>query len=185
MRFCIYLLLFGFLAVQCQSNSGGNKDNDKDKGKDKGKDTMSVKNETKDKDQQNRNDSLHFGNKISEKGALSLVSALDSLGGEKEYHTKVKGKVTAVCQKKGCWMKIKNPKGDDMFVRFKDYGFFVPKDLSGSQVVMKGRMFHDTTTVKERRHYAKDAGKSEEEIKKIKEPKTQIAFKASGVKILK
>ncbi len=33
-------------------------------------------------------------------------------------------------------------------------------------------------------HYAKDAGKSEEEIKKIKEPKKELQFVAKGVLVL-
>ena len=182
MKHLIYLCLIAFITVQCQSNSGGdgkNKKNDKQKGKD----TMTA-NAKDAKQQKKRYDTVHYGKKIDEQGAMNLTTMLDSMGDKKEYHTKVSGEVTAVCQKKGCWMKLKNTDGNDIRITFKDYGFFVPKDLTGEKVAMKGRAYVDTISVKARRPFAKDAGKSEEEIKQINEPKQQVAFKATGVKIL-
>lgn len=129
-------------------------------------------------------DSVHYGQKVSEEGAVSLQAMLESMGDKPEYEAKVKGEVTAVCQKKGCWMKFQRPDGNPIRVTFKDYGFFVPKNLSGEEVVMKGKAYTDTITVKQRRHFARDEGKSEEVVNKITDPKTQLAFKAVGVKIL-
>lgn len=136
---------------------------------------------------QKKYDKVHYGNEIEAEGALSLKQLMkDVKEADKELpmETKVKGKVQAVCQKKGCWMKMKRPNGQTMRVTFKDYGFFVPKDLSGNSVAMKGRLYRDTVSVKVRRHYARDEGKSEEEVKEITEPSTRLAFKAYGVKIL-
>ena len=99
----------------------------------------------------------------------------------------VEGKVAGVCQAKGCWMNMVSAKSDssqEMFVKFKDYAFFMPKDLGGGTVVMKGNAFKETTSVEELRHYAEDEGKSPEDIAKITEPKVELKFMASGVKIL-
>jgi hypothetical protein len=41
----------------------------------------------------------------------------------------------------------------------------------------------DTTTVEELKHFAEDDGKSKEEIEKITEPKIEMVFEASGVKL--
>ena len=40
------------------------------------------------------------------------------------------------------------------------------------------------TSVSKLQHYAKDAGKSDEEVAKITEPKSEIVFTASGVLVL-
>jgi hypothetical protein len=93
----------------------------------------------------------------------------------------VQGTVAEVCQSKGCWMSITNGEGEDMMVRFKDYGFFMPKDISGREVIMNGKAFYQVTPVDELRHYAEDAGKSQEEIDAITEPKRELSFLADGV----
>ncbi|WP_020534592.1 DUF4920 domain-containing protein [Lewinella cohaerens] len=97
----------------------------------------------------------------------------------------VRGKVSEVCQSKGCWMSITNGDGEDMMVRFKDYGFFMPKDIAGREVIMNGKAFYQTTPVDELRHYAEDAGKSQEEIDAITEPKRELSFLADGVILVK
>ena len=96
----------------------------------------------------------------------------------------VQGKVSDVCQKKGCWMNITQESGEEMMVRFKDYGFFMPLDIAGREVIMNGKAFYQTTSVDDLRHYAEDAGKSEEEIAAITAPKRELAFLADGVILL-
>ena len=81
-------------------------------------------------------------------------------------------------------MKIEKSNGDKMMVKFKDYGFFMPKDIMGKEVVLDGEVVEKEVSVKQLQHYAKDAGKSEEEIKKIKEPKKELQFIAKGVLVL-
>ncbi|MEL6971975.1 MAG: DUF4920 domain-containing protein, partial [Bacteroidota bacterium] len=56
----------------------------------------------------------------------------------------VQGKVSDVCQKKGCWMNITQESGEEMMVRFKDYGFFMPLDIAGREVIMNGKAFYQT-----------------------------------------
>ena len=53
---------------------------------------------------------------------------------------KVSGYITSVCKKKGCWMILSHSPTDStgLFVKFKDYGFFMPLDCEGSRVVMRG-----------------------------------------------
>lgn len=94
------------------------------------------------------------------------------------------GKVDAVCQMKGCWMTIPTGEADEMMVKFKDYGFFMPKDISGREVVMHGMAYYQVTPVEELQHYAEDAGKSAEEIAAITEPKRELRFLADGVRLI-
>src|SRR5258705_5743735 len=65
----------------------------------------------------------------------------------------VEGKVADVCQMKGCWMLLTD---GTRAVRttFKDYGFFVPKDLAGRTVVAEGVLARETVDEETRRHYA-------------------------------
>ena len=93
------------------------------------------------------------------------------------------GSALSSCTKKGCWMMVDLGGGEDMRVTFKDYGFFVPKDLQGERVVMEGVLKRAITSVEELRHYAEDAGKSNEEIQAIQQSDTTYAFEAVGVLI--
>lgn len=132
-------------------------------------------------------DKVHYGDTVNQEGALQLGELLDKIQAQQEtlpFQQKVTGEVQAVCQKKGCWMKMQRPDGKAMRITFKDYGFFVPKDLAGRRVVMEGKIYHDTVSVKVRRHFARDEGKSEEAVMQIDEPTTRLAFKANGVTIL-
>ncbi len=123
----------------------------------------------------------YFGKKIDENGAISMAELIEKTADGKEAQVKVIGKVEEVCQTKGCWMLIQKGDGTTMRVKFKDYGFFVPKDCSGKTAVMEGKAFFRTVSVDELKHYAEDAGKSKEEIESIKEPQKALAFEAEGV----
>jgi hypothetical protein len=71
---------------------------------------------------------------------------------------------------------------DTILVRFKDYGFFVPKEgQENKQVIMRGAVKTDTISVEMLRHYAEDAKLSIEEINKITEPDYSLSFLADGV----
>lgn len=94
---------------------------------------------------------------------------------------KVTARVDEVCQMKGCWMRLNLEDGRQVMVRFKDYGFFMPKDIAGKEVIVNGRAFIKETSVDEQRHYAEDAGKSENDIAAITKAKKSFAFEADGV----
>lgn len=92
----------------------------------------------------------------------------------------VEGEVVSVCQVKGCWMRLAASDGEELMVKFKDYSFFMPLDLTG-KVTMSGKAYKQVTPVDELRHYAEDAGKSAEEIAEITEPLEELLFEATGV----
>jgi hypothetical protein len=122
-----------------------------------------------------------FGEKFDPKGVLAMGDMLKQMQGKESMPAIVEGKVSSVCQAKGCWMKLETGNGETIRVSFKDYGFFVPKDLAGSTVIMRGTASINVTSVEELRHYAEDAKKSKEEIEKITEPKSELVFEADGV----
>ena len=96
---------------------------------------------------------------------------------------KIEGEILSSCPMKGCWMKISVEK-DTVLVRFKDYGFFVPKNgIEGKSTIINGKLSVDTLSVAQLQHYAEDAGKSKEEIALISKPEITISFLADGVVI--
>ncbi|MFT3932460.1 MAG: DUF4920 domain-containing protein [Chitinophagaceae bacterium] len=124
-----------------------------------------------------------YGEGATADGAVP-VTKIESNMKDAKFSGKTTGKVLSVCQEKGCWMKVENPNGEAMMVKFKDYGFFMPKDIVGKEVVLDGEASVKETSVKQLKHYAGDAGKSEEEISKITKPKKELIFTAKGVLVL-
>ena len=96
---------------------------------------------------------------------------------------KIEGEILSSCPMKGCWMKISVEK-DTVLVRFKDYGFFVPKNgIEGKSTIINGKLSVDTLSIAQLQHYAEDAGKSKEEIALISKPEITISFLADGILI--
>ena len=127
-----------------------------------------------------------FGSKITADKALSkeqMTQKYASLKKSDTINVKFKSKIMSVCKKKGCWMKMDLADSKESFIRFKDYGFFVPLNADNSEAVVSGKAFLDVISVDELKHYAKDGGKPQEEIDKITQPKITYAFQADGVLI--
>lgn len=124
--------------------------------------------------------SIH-GETITESGAIAATELATKLENKEEMPAKVTGVVESVCKAAGCWMKVKTTDGQTMRVTFKDYGFFVPKDIAGKTVVFEGIAKVKTTSVAMLKHYAEDGGKSKDEIAKITQPEKAIGFVATGV----
>ena len=96
---------------------------------------------------------------------------------------KIEGEILSSCPMKGCWMRISVEK-DTVLVRFKDYGFFVPKNgIEGKSTIINGSLSVDTLSIAQLQHYAEDAGKSKKEIALITKPEVTISFLADGVLI--
>lgn len=94
-------------------------------------------------------------------------------------------KVYKVCQSKGCWLELKGKVGGPVRVTFKDYGFFVPKEILNKSLRLQGRMVEKTLSVKEQKHFLKDAKATPAEIEAVTEPKKSYEIVASGVAVLK
>ncbi len=127
-----------------------------------------------------------FGKEITADGAISqeeMLAKFNELQVGDTATIKFASKVNSVCQAKGCWMKLALDPETETMVKFKDYDFFVPKDIAESDAIVEGKAYKEEMTVEDQQHYAKDAGKSEEEIAAITEPKMVYNFEAEGVLI--
>lgn len=125
-----------------------------------------------------------FGAKVSEEGAVSadlLAENLNVPGQTKEVT--VVGRVTEVCKAEGCWVRMATKDGD-MLIKMKDHAFLVPVALEGKTIVADGTATFRETSVEQLKHFAEDAGKTQNEIDAITEPKKEIVFQATGIKVL-
>lgn len=91
--------------------------------------------------------------------------------------------VNSVCKSKGCWMRLELEEQQQVMVRFRDYEFFVPKDIEGKIVVVNGKAFVTEMSVEDQRHFAEDGGATAQEIEEITAPKKTLSFLADGVLI--
>ena len=142
---------------------------------------ISCKNETK----ENTEDVAYasFGDKITAEEVMTqdeIIEKYKSLKVGDTAYVKFTSTVNEVCQTKGCWMKLDLGE-DEALVRFKDYGFFVPKNIAEREVIVNGKAYVSEMSVEDQRHYAEDAGKTPEEVEAITEVKRTLSFEADGV----
>lgn len=124
-----------------------------------------------------------FGMEIDDADALNsdqMLQRYKEMTSGDTLVTKLRGEIKEVCSVKGCWMTLDLKGEEQVMVKFKDYGFFMPLNAEG-EVVINGKAFVTQTSVDELRHYAEDAGKSAEDIAAITEPKLEYRFEADGV----
>ncbi|MEO6347765.1 MAG: DUF4920 domain-containing protein [Aquaticitalea sp.] len=127
-----------------------------------------------------------YGEKINDNNVITITHMAEtykSMTVGDTINIKTRAKVNEVCQNKGCWMTLNLENGEEAMVKFKDYGFFMPKDIAGKEVILNGKAFVNEVPVDEQRHYAEDAGKSKAEIAAITQPKKTYSFEADGVLI--
>lgn len=169
MKHILSILILSILLVSCKSNS--------------------QEPETNEVEQEMAKEEIayaSFGNKINDDNVLTtqqMAEKYESMSVGDTINTKMTAKVNEVCQAKGCWMTLNLENGEEAMVKFKDYGFFMPKDISGKEVILNGKAFVNEVPVDEQRHYAEDAGKSKEEVAAIVAPKKTYSFEADGVLI--
>lgn len=128
----------------------------------------------------------NIGATVANPNPITMSELMVKMASQDTVKTQLKAKVEGVCQVKGCWMNLVDSGSDEsIFVKFKDYGFFMPLDLAGSDVIVEGIAYREVTSVDELKHYAEDEGKSAEEIALITQPEEELKFMADGVIILK
>ena len=121
---------------------------------------------------------------LEQKGDPIKVTELENNLQENKFSGKITGKVAEVCQAEGCWIRLQKADGTTLLVKAKDHAFVMPKDIVGKTVVADGEATVKEVSEAMRKHLAEDAGKSKEEIEKIKGDSKEIIFSAKGVKVI-
>lgn len=123
--------------------------------------------------------------KFSDNGMTPIsVNDVEKKISDNKYEGQIKGKVVEVCQAMGCWAKLQREDGSTVMIKVKDHEFAMPKDIVGKTIVADGKAEVKETSVAMLKHYAEDAGKSKEEIAKIKEPQKEVIITIKGVKVV-
>lgn len=106
------------------------------------------------------------------------VTELEAWSGDEVV---LEGWISEVCAKKGCWIRMQDDLGDSVLVRFKDYGFFVPRNARGRRTVVHGSPMLKTLSIEQRRHLLADAGADAASMAAINTPSTEVVLYADGV----
>jgi hypothetical protein len=69
---------------------------------------------------------------------------------------RVRGTVSDVCRKRGCWMVLAE-QGRSVRVTMKDYGFFVPTDSAGATADLEGTLIEKPADPEAEAHYAAES----------------------------
>ncbi|BAO56553.1 hypothetical protein NMS_2544 [Nonlabens marinus S1-08] len=125
---------------------------------------------------------LNYGELITNTDAISsdqLADVYANLQPNDSTAVKVRTTINEVCAKKGCWIEV--PAGDATArVTFKDYGFFLPRNSQGQEVILEGMAYKSKTSIDDLKHYAQDGGKSQQEIDAIVQDEITLSFEATG-----
>ncbi|MFT5892675.1 MAG: hypothetical protein ACI9Y7_002787 [Dokdonia sp.] len=124
-----------------------------------------------------------YGDVITADNLIALSTIKEQYKNLKSGDTvavKFQAPIDAVCKSKGCWMRLDLGEEEEVFVKFKDYAFFVPTDAAGEAIV-QGKAFVEETSVEEQQHLAEDGGMSADDIAAITEPKRELKLMAEGV----
>jgi hypothetical protein len=116
---------------------------------------------------------------------LGQISELDEIISRPEDYSDgpvlVSGKVSEVCQRKGCWMILRGEEAETR-VTFKDYGFFVPKNCSGRVAYVEGEVQREVISERLARHYAEESSLGHPD--EIQGAQEVVSFVASGVRLV-
>jgi hypothetical protein len=99
----------------------------------------------------------HFGAEFALKDPKPLSSVLAAANDQKAPIL-VSGTVDSVCQKKGCWLVVKDGEAQAR-IMMKDHAFTAPMDCKGKNVVVEGTLEARTFNEAQVKHLEKDAGK--------------------------
>lgn len=113
----------------------------------------------------------------------SLAQLTAATNGDSSAAVQLEGVVGKICEKKGCWMTLKDG-SNEIRVTFVNYSFFVARKLEGQKVLVEGQLKRQKRSVDDQRHFLKDAGANAEALAKITQEATMNEFVASAVKTI-
>lgn len=128
-----------------------------------------------------------YGSGVTASDAIDVAdfyANLDELEGQK---VRVKGMVTDVCEKRGCWIKIGNEK-EAQTVKFKvqDGVIVFPMSAKGKDVIAEGTVIKKELTMEQTIAYLKHEAEEHKQAfdpKSVKERLTIVMLKGIGAKI--
>jgi len=124
-----------------------------------------------------------YGAGVQQGDAVAVGEVLVDPAAFEGKSVRLTGPIHSVCKTKGCWMRVGDA-DQNVFVKFVDYGFFVPTDAEGREAIMEGVLTVKKIPLDEAKHYLEDEGKHAEAAALTVEP-TEVTFMATGVALKK
>jgi hypothetical protein len=128
--------------------------------------------------------------KLTDADAVPVAKVLAEPAAYNDKYVRVTGKVTQVCAKKGCWLRVAPAEGStaaagDIFIKFRDppAGRLIPMEAIGQNVTVEGTVKTGMMSERAARHFKEDGGASEEEVNKIVGPQKQMTITGAAVAI--
>lgn len=116
-----------------------------------------------------------YGEPMPEGEAIGIaVAAADPAAYTTGEPAKFSGRITQVCQKKGCWVVLEQD-GASARVMAKDHGFEVPKDSTGPAVAY-GILQEEPISEEHARHLVEDDGAAPPAAKELRIVATSISI---------
>ncbi|PRH81525.1 DUF4920 domain-containing protein [Arenimonas caeni] len=116
-----------------------------------------------------------YGEPMPEGEAIAIAAAAaDPAAYTTGQPAKFTGRITQVCQKKGCWVVLEQD-GASARVMAKDHGFEVPKDASGPAVAY-GILQEEPISEEHARHLVEDDGAAPPAPKELRIVATSISI---------
>ncbi len=112
--------------------------------------------------------------------SISLSELIEKSEKYQDQEVLVETRITKVCQKKGCFF-VATEGATTARISFKDYGFFIPTDAGGKDVLLLGTFSKTSVSEKEAEHFASDLG----ETNTSSPEQFQYSIVASAVQISK
>ena len=101
-----------------------------------------------------------FGSALPETGTpLAFADLMKDNEKYLDQEVLVETRIAKVCQKKGCFF-VAQEGPSTARVTFKDYGFFIPTDSGGKNVVLLGTFSRKSMSKEQAEHYAADLGEA-------------------------
>ncbi|MEM6999945.1 MAG: DUF4920 domain-containing protein [Pseudomonadota bacterium] len=99
-----------------------------------------------------------FGSPMpTDRASVALADVLATAADHVGKTVLVDARIGKVCQKKGCFF-IAQDGSTSARVSFKDYGFFVPTNVSGRQVTLAAELVQVDLSPAQAQHFQQDAG---------------------------
>ena len=98
-----------------------------------------------------------YGKPLPEGATVPVSEAIADFAAHADRPQRFSGRITEVCQAKGCWMMLEDD-GKVARVMFGNHDFAIPKDSTGSAVV-HGVLTRKTLTPAQVEHLSGDSGK--------------------------
>jgi hypothetical protein len=125
----------------------------------------------------------NFGNEVNFEQAVAADRVPGLFTTSDTVAATIHGHISASCKHSGCWMDLDLGNDNALHVTFEEEAFTVPLDAAGKNAIAQGIAIRELIPVETLRNYARDEGKSEEEVASITEPVYYYEFIADGVLI--